>query len=170
MTISNPKSNRRSAAGADAAVPRQGYDGGAVETEEGPGAAQAHPAEAPGQEAAQEGSQHGAPRHRGQCTGLFIRSWTGLSWLGVGLWVFHSHTIIPFIYSASLCHRKCYALDQNKQSDWSTFIGWSKEVISLVQFSTHLKRFVKYFHFRVTTVPFLKSPFKLLCYCVGNSQ
>ena len=52
------------AAGADAAVPRQGDDGGrAVEAEEGPRAAQAHPAEAPGQEAPQEGSQHRAPRH-----------------------------------------------------------------------------------------------------------
>ena len=31
----------------------------------------------------------------------------------------------------------------------------------------HLKRFVKYFHIRATKVPFLKSPLKLLCYCVG---
>ena len=36
----------------------------------------------------------------------------------------HSHTLnIPFIYQCGLCHLKCSKPDQNKQSDWSDFIG-----------------------------------------------
>ena len=40
-----------------------------MEAQEGPGAAAADPAEAAGQEAAAEGGQHGAVRHRGQAAG-----------------------------------------------------------------------------------------------------
>ena len=56
-----------------------------------------------------------------------------------------------------LCHPKYSKCVQNKQSDWSDFIGWSKQAIWLVQLLTLWRGFEKYLHLRVTKVPFLKS-------------
>ena len=46
-----------------------------------------------------------------------------------------------------LCHPKCSKCVQNKQSDWSDFIGWSKQAIWLVQLHSLRKGFEKYFRY-----------------------
>ena len=56
--------------------------------------------------------------------------------LGVALtliWMFHPDRKIGIMKQQGLCHPKCSKWEKNKQSDWSEFIGWSKQAIWLVQ-------------------------------------
>ena len=66
-----------------------------------------------------------------------------------------------------LCHPKCPKWEQNKQSDWPDFIGWSKQAIWLVQFLSLWRGFERYFCLRVTKVPSLKSCLWLISFISG---
>ena len=88
-----------------------------------------------------------------------------LGWLA--LWLFHSDRKIGLMKQQGLCHPKCSKWEQNKQSDWSDFIGWSKQAIWLVQLLSLWRGFEKYFRLRVTKVPFLKSWWWLISFISG---
>ena len=77
---------------------------------------------------------------------------------------------IQLVYSYSLCHLKCSHFEQEKHSDWSNGIGWSKQTIWLVQLLAMFRGFEKYFRFRGTIFPFLKRPLQAVSFVSGYNQ